>query len=151
MKYRRLTTEEFNEMAEDFAIFLASNSIDKNEWDGIKSDDPTKAEEILDIFSDMVLDKAFRTGKYMERISESEIHCYYFMPNQAHMISLRHTAGLGKSFLHNSLSAYGPDELEMIQGTKTYGQSREEEMFTIMQTGASLSDGKLYQKLITLL
>lgn len=151
MKYRRLTTQELKPLAEDFAIFLASNSIDKKEWDEMKATNPKKAEEVLDIFSDMVLEKALRSGKYLERISETEIHCYYFQPNQAHMISLRNTVGASKSFIHHSLSAYKTDELEMMQGIKRFTKSREDEMFEIMQTGANLSDGSLYQKLLLFL
>ena len=57
MLYRRLTKEEFENLPEDFAIFLASNSIDKKEWDTIKEMDIKKADGLLDIFSDLVFEK----------------------------------------------------------------------------------------------
>ena len=117
----------------------------------MKSDSPEKAEEMLDIFSDMVLEKALRSAKYLERVSETEILCYYFQVNQAHFISIKNLVGNKKSFLNNRLSDYTLDEFEFIQGTKKYTKQREDEMYDIMQTGASLSNGDLYQKLLMLL
>jgi len=36
MKYKRLTKEQFEELHQEFATFLATQSIDKKEWDEIK-------------------------------------------------------------------------------------------------------------------
>ena len=37
MKYRLLTKEQFESLHQEFAIFLASQSIDVKEWDEIKT------------------------------------------------------------------------------------------------------------------
>ncbi len=151
MKYRRLSKEEFESLAEDFAIFLASNSIDKKEWDRLKNENRDRAEEVLNIFSDMVFEKALKSARYLRRVSDSEIQCYLFQEKQAHMISIRSLVGNRKSLLENDLGSFGKDEIEITQGTKKFTKSREEEMFAILQTGAELSDGKLYQQLLALL
>jgi len=39
MKYTRLTQEQFHALAEDFALFLAAQSIDAKSWDLLKNTD----------------------------------------------------------------------------------------------------------------
>lgn len=156
MLYRRLTKEELESMAEDFALFLASNSIDKNEWDQIKEENREKAEEMLDIFSDMVFEKALSSCKYLERITETEIHTYQFHPEQAHLISVRMANGAEGDFLNGNMSDLFMNllknkQLEVIQGTKKYEDKRELEMFKEVEKGAAFSKGDLYQSLLGIL
>ena len=40
MKYTRLTKEQFEELHQEFANFLASQNIDKTEWEQIKAEKP---------------------------------------------------------------------------------------------------------------
>jgi hypothetical protein len=57
MKYTRLTKEQFEELTQEFSTFLATQTIDKAEWDTIKAEKEV-AEQELDVFSDLV-GKAF--------------------------------------------------------------------------------------------
>lgn len=156
MQYRRLTREELEPLAEDFALFLATNSIDKKMWDEIKSNDAEKAENLLDIFSDMVFEKALKSAKFLERISETEMHCFAFFEKQAHLISVRFVQKNNANFFEKNTLQHIPKllqngTLEMVQGTKTFAKSREQEMFAVMQTGAVLCKGELYQNLLALI
>jgi hypothetical protein len=156
LKYRRLTKEELQPLAEDFAIFLASNSIDKKMWDELKSSQKENAEEMLDVFSDLVFEIALASAKYLERIADSELQCYYFLPKSAHMVSLRYTGQDAFSFFDADAFQRVPallksDALEIMHGTKTYKLQREEEMFAVLNTGATISTGELYRTLIGLL
>lgn len=156
MQYRRLTKEEFENMSKDFAIFLASNSIDKKEWDELKESDPDKVDGMLDIFSDMVFEKALTSCRYLERISETEIHTYFFTDSSAHMVTIKIKEGYTGDFIHDKLSTIfmqllEEKGLEVYQGTKEYTKKREHEMFDIMQQGAQFSKGELYRSLLTLL
>lgn len=38
MKYSRLTKEQFEELNQEFSTFLATQAIDKAEWDKIKAE-----------------------------------------------------------------------------------------------------------------
>ena len=156
MLYRRLTKQEFENMSEDFALFLAGNSIDKIEWDQIKENDREKADGLLDIFSDMVFEKALSSCKYLERISETEIHTYLFQEAQAHMLTVKIKEGAQGDFVNDKLSEIfitllKEKNLEVYQGTKKYTEKRELEMFEVMERGAQFSKGDLYRSLLTLL
>ena len=54
MKYIRLTKEQFEELHPEFINFLATQSIDKVEWDQLKTEKPEVAEQELDVFSDLI-------------------------------------------------------------------------------------------------
>ena len=156
MLYRRLTTQEFENLAEDFALFLASNSVDKKEWDQIKESDTKKAEDMLDIFSDMVFEKALSSCKYLERLSEKEINAYLFQENQAHLITIKIKEGFEGSFIDGTLSQtfihlLKEKGLDVYQATRAFTEKREVEMFEAMQKGAQFSKGDLYNSLLSLL
>ena len=51
MKYARLTKEQLEELHPEFITFLATQSIDKMEWDDIKKNRPHVAEQEIDLFS----------------------------------------------------------------------------------------------------
>ena len=57
MRYHKLSEAQLHEMHEEFAIFLASQAINKKEWDRIKEKEPDRIEDFLASFSDLVWEK----------------------------------------------------------------------------------------------
>ena len=79
MKYTRLTKEQFEELHQEFINFLSTQSIDKAEWDKIKTEKPEVAEQELDVFSDLIWEGVLTNAKYVEHFSKSHIflfHCH---------------------------------------------------------------------------
>ena len=76
MKYTRLSKEQFENLHEEFSLFLATQSIDKIQWDQIKSQNPSLTEELLDLFSDMVWDKSLDKIIYLENRSD---HLFFYL------------------------------------------------------------------------
>ena len=66
MKYRLLTKEQFEELHEEFATFLASQQIDANEWKEIKKNKPELAQQELEVFSDFVWDRVLGKAESTE-------------------------------------------------------------------------------------
>jgi len=155
MQYRRLTKGEFDSMVKEFTVFLASYKIDKTEWDKLKSEDSERAEKMLDIFSDMIFEKVLSEAKYLERISETEMHLYFFQEKIAQMIGIKIIGESELNFLDRNLSEVflsllNDKKLEFWKGTKEHQKLKEQEMFDIMQKGAVLSKGDLYQSMLKL-
>jgi hypothetical protein len=69
MKYTRLTKEQFEELTQEFSTFLATQTIDKAEWDTIKAEKPEVAEQELDVFSDLVRKRLTR-AEYLEHFQK---------------------------------------------------------------------------------
>ena len=76
MKYSRLSKEQFKILHEEFAIFLTAQSIDKINWDKIKTNNPILTDELLDQFSDIVWDKSLDKIAYLE--NRSDYHLFLF-------------------------------------------------------------------------
>ena len=75
MKYTRLSKEQFESLQKEFALFLASQSIDKIRWDQIKAKNYRLTEELLDLFSDLVWDQSLEKITYLENRSDHHYFC----------------------------------------------------------------------------
>lgn len=150
MKYTRLTKEQLEELHQEFIRFLASQQIDKNEWDTIKAEKPDVAEQELDIFSDLVWDGVLDKAEWLEHYSKN--HIFLFKMNSENMESIIiHAHGAPADFLteeglmwlnENIFS----ESVQVTRGQKPFGEDRNAEIFSLIQQGASLTDGTLYKQ-----
>ena len=83
MKYTRLTKEQFEELHQEFTTFLATQSIDKAEWDTIKKEKPEVAEQELDVFSDLIWEGVLTKAQFLEHFSKNHIFLFHW-----HLIEL---------------------------------------------------------------
>ena len=74
MKYRQLTKEQFESLHQEFAQFLATQSIDVKEWTTIKAENPKLAEEEMNLFSDVVWEDVLTRTKFLEHFSPKTIN-----------------------------------------------------------------------------
>ena len=72
MKYSRLTKEQFEALHEEFAKFLATQSIDQPQWEEMKREKPSLVEEELDLFSDLIWEKTLKKAVYLENTAVSQ-------------------------------------------------------------------------------
>ena len=86
MKYARLTKEQFEEMNAEFSNFLATQAIDKAEWDQIKIQKPEIAEQELDVFSDLVWEGVLSKTEFLEHFSKN--HIFLFQCFDTHVKSI---------------------------------------------------------------
>jgi Family of unknown function (DUF6495) len=151
MKYARLTKEQLEELHPEFINFLASQSIDKNEWDTIKKEKPEVAEQEIDVFSDLIWENVVSKAEWLEHYSKN--HIFLFKLDQEKMESIvihahTPTADLltegGLQWLNENIFS---DEVQIKRGTKPFSQERNAEIFSLIEQGAILSDGTLYKQL----
>ena len=89
MKYRILTDEELKELETEFKHFLISNDISSEEWEKTNNEDPYKAIHFVELFSDIVLEKALKNTKYLEHRSVSDLKVFKFEDDKAFLIALK--------------------------------------------------------------
>ncbi len=149
MKYARLTKEQFEALHEEFALFLASQSIDKNEWETLKSEKPHIAEEELDIFSDMVWKKTLSKVKFLENWSQQHLYLFQFDENTIKLIYLKVTNEKvnlllpeGIEWLNKNLTH---DTVEITKGQRNYTEDPNTEKFNFIKKGAFITEGKTMQ------
>ena len=148
MKYKRLTKEQFEALNKEFSNFLAIQSIDKGEWDKIKSDKPEVAEQELDVFSDLIWEGVLTNAHYLEHFSKNHIFLFHCQEKLIQSIVLKALEPQvdfmekdGLQWLSDNLFT---DTVEIHLGKKEYKEERNAAIFDLIKEGAILSDGQLY-------
>lgn len=155
MKYARLTKEQFEELHPEFINFLAAQSIDKAEWDKIKTEQPQIAEQELDVFSDLIWEGVLTRAEYLEHFSKNHIFLFHCSDAAVHSIVLKSLVPeidfLTKEGLQWLSDNMFTETIEMKVGKKDFTDERNESIFALIQQGAFLSDGQLYQQVHTII
>jgi hypothetical protein len=151
MKYSRLTKEQFEELHPEFINFLASQSIDKVEWDTIKENKPEVAEQELDVFSDLIWEGVLTKAEYLEHFSKNHIFLFQCFDTYVNSIVLKSLVPevdfLTKDGLQWLSDNMFTETIEMKIGKKVFTEERNASIFALIQQGAFLSDGQLYQQI----
>ena len=138
MKYHRLTHEQFAELHEEFAVFLASQGIDHSQWEQIKDSQTQQLDVLLDLFSDLVWDKITAESDFLEFSTADQL----FLFNTSDSKSAR-------VIIIKLLTHLDSDELSFFNGSKTYGSSKNEFIYSYLKKGAVRSNGARFKALET--
>jgi hypothetical protein len=148
MKYKRLTKEQFEALHQEFINFLATQSIDRAEWDKIKADKPEVAEQEMDVFSDLIWEGVLTNANYLEHFSKNHIFLFHCQEKLIQSIVLKAISPEvdfmqkeGLQWLSDNLFT---DAVEIHLGKKEYQEERKTAIFDLITQGAILSDGQLY-------
>jgi len=148
VKYKRLTKEQFEALHQEFSNFLATQSIDKAEWDSIKSQKPEVAEQELDVFSDLIWEGVLTKANYLEHFSKNHIFLFHCQDNFIQSMVLKSLVSevdfMTKEGLQWLSDNMFTDTVEIHLGKKTYDVERNVAIFDLITQGAILSDGQLY-------
>ncbi len=151
MKYTRLTKEQFEELHPEFVNFLATQSIDKTEWDKIKLEKPQIAEQELDIFSDLIWEGVLTRAEFLENFSKNHIFLFQCFDNNVQSIVLKslipETDFLSKQGLQWLSDNMFTESIEMKIGKKQFSEERNFSIFELIQQGSFLSDGQLFKQI----
>jgi hypothetical protein len=148
MKYKRLTKEQFEALHKEFSNFLATQSIDKTEWDSIKANKPEVAEQELDVFSDLIWEGVLTNAHYLEHFSKNHIFLFHCQEKLIQSIVLKalepQVDFMQKEGLQWLSDNMFTDTVEIHIGKKEYQTERNKAIFDLITEGAILSDGQLY-------
>jgi hypothetical protein len=154
LKFRRLTICELEALEKDFITFLAANSITAADWEKLKNNEQKKADTLIELFSDIVFEKAFTNCKCLEQVGSHEFRTYRFFDDEVKMIAVQVsrdlTVNLTKGKLGDTLKGLledKTDSVDIYEATKKYNKLREQEMFDIMESGAYMANDELYNQL----
>ncbi len=147
MKYRQLTKEQFESLHKEFSKFLATQSIDVNEWTTIKNENPSLAEEEMNLFSDVVWEDVLTRTKYLEHFSPKTINLFKCNDTEMKRIVVKVDKDIdlltenGYTWL---IENYNNQEVSFLQGSKKYSEERNPEIFDLIEKGSSISNGELF-------
>lgn len=148
MKYRQLTKEQFEGLADEFAHFLASQTIDVQEWNQIKKERPNVAEDEMNVFSDVVWDDVLSKTNYIEHFSKTSVNLFKCDAGEMHRIAIKITWDINlleqKGFewlMQNPMD----NSVEIFKGSKPYSAERNVEVFDLIEKGSAISKGEIFE------
>lgn len=153
-KYRLLTKEELESMRDDFVKYLIINGMDVDEWLRLKKEEPSKADKVIELFSDVVFEKVLRQVEYLDVYTTHSIKAFKCGADEMSLIALETeddaydfttAAGVAKA------KTNPPADLKIYTTTKAYSEVREMEIYLMTVGGAVMSKGHLYKSLEPLL
>ena len=155
MKYARLTKEQLEELHPEFINFLATQSIDKKEWNEIKQNRPHVAEQEIDAFSDMIWEKALTNVTHIDHFSKNYIFLFKCFESEVFSLVIKtnndqidFVSAEGIHWLADNLFS---DAIEITKGRKDITLNRNESLFEIIKQGGIISKGELFTKLDSLI
>lgn len=152
MKYRRLSLEELESMESSFIRFLALQGISGDEWTRLKSEDQARVNELVDQFSDMVIEQTLQQVTYLELKTPQDLRCFHCQADTIIMKGLLVEGNTAVDFTRNQ----PPEEMmaqiraakaniKLYSGEKAYTQNRELELFALIESGAKIDPkGELF-------
>lgn len=149
--YRTLTLTELQELQKEFVEFLVVNGIPAEDWERIKKEDKSAAEEAIDLFSDVVFDSIMRKTKFIENRGTHYVHVFQCLPNELILVAMEAELSEEVDFTNpdflSSAMLTPPKGVKIFTSTKTYSKTRELELFEMLQKGSTITDDRLFKAL----
>ncbi|OFY87258.1 MAG: hypothetical protein A3F72_17315 [Bacteroidetes bacterium RIFCSPLOWO2_12_FULL_35_15] len=151
MKYKRLRPEELQALEKEFVNFLASAQITAQDWEKMKEQELEKANELIEVFSDLVYDKVLRKIKFLEFRDAKTLNIFNCTEEKIKLLGLRvnesSTLDLTAPDVLSKWNQSNSGNVTVVRTEKNYSKERELEMFELLQTGCLITDDKLYNLL----
>lgn len=158
LKYRRLSPEELNALEDEFVKFLAAQSITAPDWVKIKKENANKQNELIDLFSNIVMERVLSSIEYLEISTQDEIRVFKMEEERGRLVGLSFKnkgVNLTDDKLLNELFS-NPKELlkhqpEVYTLEKKYTKTKAEECFFLVNLGATVTNRSIYDFIGSLL
>jgi hypothetical protein len=159
VKYRLLTSEELVSLEKEFINFLVSNTITADDWLNIKEHEQERAAQLIEIFSDMVLERSLQKIEYVENKTAHEIRIFNFGPEECVLVGIKIDPELPVNLTEDDAYSKVSILLEQNEGAsvkvfttcKEYVKSREEELFDMLESGSLITHDRHFKLLQTLI
>ena len=149
MRFRRLSLDELKELHEEFIQFMSSNGVTGDDWKKIKEEEYDKAEKLIEIFSDIVIEKSLTQINYLEKREPQNVLFFNFKASEIELIGISSNDPdidftddtTIKSLSDGSLKT----DFETFKSTKKIDKNREDEIFSMLENGCLISSGRIFK------
>ncbi len=147
-KYKPLTIEELKLLEKEFVNFLVLNGIIGDDWVKMKKESPESAEEMTELFSDVIWEGVLRNAKYLDFKSAYSIKCFHCQEDKIVLVGVDSSITDMSNVVFDSFDGDNiPSDLEVYTTEKKYNKARELEIYDMLNWGCEISDGSLYKRL----
>jgi hypothetical protein len=149
-KYRILTSDELQELDPEFKQFLIVHGIFDEEWRRINIENPDYAIELVEIFSDTVLEKVYSKISFLEFREKELLIALSFTEAYVEQIRLHQKENCDVDFLNPTLWAeptFPISEIDAFFGKKPIKTSKNEEIHFFVEQGFVIAESDFWAKL----
>jgi hypothetical protein len=142
MRFRSLTIDELKELETEFKQFLIINQVYNEEWIEMNQKDLEKANSLVDLFSDQVLEKVYSKIDFLEKRDKYAFSVFAVTKNDIETITIQSKNQTIELFtnaqIETALNQY-LNELEIFCGTKKLAKEKCDEVFDLIKEGCEIS------------
>lgn len=155
-KFRRLRRDELEEVRDQFVKFLGVNGIDAISWQKMKEDQPGRADGLILQFSQIVYAGVIEKVAYLVHRKPNDLRTYRTGPDKIEMCGIFLDGESSLDFTKDNLPAAEMFARIRAEGVKPKIYSaeraylpagRDQDIFNIMEEGALIDDGELFETL----
>jgi hypothetical protein len=141
LKFRSLTSQELADLETEFKQFLIINELYDAEWRQLALNKPSKAQEFIDLFANIVLEKAYTQMPGLLQIGADFITVFDFQHDVWNFFHFQWNAKETQpdinpenwlEYIQNSWSA-----LTLKKGAKKSSEHKAQEVFQLISKGAT--------------
>jgi hypothetical protein len=153
MKYKILKDSELKALEEDFVAFLISNGVHNEEWIEINEKEPDKAIALVELFSDIVWEKALKQIKIIEHTTKNVYQLFKYNSDSAVLVGVNSVGNQvdfeDKKWMEEIVK--NPQKFEIFSLKKDVKpEQRAQEIFSLLQTGCTIGELKTFDWLLHL-
>ena len=140
LKFRALTPNELLELETEFKQFLILNELYDAEWRDLADKDPQKAQEFIDIFANIILEKVYSKQLGLLQIGKDFItvfdfqeavwNLYHFQTTDEKLLANCNPENF-IDLLHNSFQQFN-----LHKGSKKSSEHKTEQVYSLICKGA---------------
>ena len=140
LKFRALTPDELSELETEFKQFLIINELYDAEWRNLATKDPHKAQEFIDMFANIVLEKVYNKQPGLLQIGKDFITVFDFQDDVWNFYHFQTTDPKlladcnPENFINLLQNAW--EQLSLHKGSKKSSEHKAEEVYNLICKGA---------------
>lgn len=140
---------ELEKLEKEFVDFLVVNGITADDWEKLKREDPLKAEEIINQFSDVIWEGTLRKAEYITKYAQHAVFCFQCLPDKMRLIKVTPESEdeLMYDFDDLKRAVETNKKLFVQRAEKAYQPSREREIYSMIEQGCEITDHTLFELL----
>lgn len=135
MQYPCLTLAQLAALEQDFVAFLIVNGIEGETWKSLNETNPTKAQDLANLFSQVVWEKVLKETRYVKRISETD-RVFGYLGDEEGMLFIGKKNSAGWDF---------------HKARKRWSSIREMEVYSLLQQGFERATEKEFTEISELI
>ncbi len=151
MKYKRLESSELKELEREFIHFLSSAQITGPDWEKMKEVELERAEELIDVFSDLVYEKVMSKIEFLEFRDHKSLNIFHLANDKIYLLGIRvkenHDLDLISDNLFEQWNQGKITSINLVKTEREYIKERGLEVFDLIQTGCFITDDRLFNLL----